>query len=80
MATFMEIVIGAMGAWMYAGSLKRLWSVRGWLPRLLFLAGGVFLLLGALRSHGWLVVLGVMSLLLARQVPAHGVRRTPGYG
>ncbi len=80
MATLIEIVIGAIGAWIYAGSLRRLWAARGWIPRTLFLAGGIFILLGFIRFHGWLITMGLFSLLLARQVPARGWRRTPEYG
>ena len=80
MATLVESVIGVIGAWIYVGSLTRLWAARGWLPRTLYVAGGIFTLLGALRGHGWLLALGAFSLLLARMVPAHGLRRTSEYG
>lgn len=80
MSTLIEIVFGAIGVGIYAGSLKRLWGSRGWIPRALFVTGGIFTLLGAVRFHGWLLALGVFSLLLARQVPARGLRRTPEYG
>lgn len=64
-----SIVFVLVALILYIVSFRRLWRKRSWVPRGLYLAGGV--LLGAsvlLRNPAWSAI-GVIALMLSRIVP-----------
>ena len=61
--------------------LRSMWRRTGWLPRTLYVAGGMTIGVSVLWIRLQpLWVAGLMAVLLSRVLPAHGWHRQPGEG
>ena len=66
---------------LWIGGLRFLWRQSGWLPRIVYLAGGALAVPFSFSDHFQpLAVLGLVAVLAARMLPAHGWHRQPGEG